>query len=264
MSNANPLQLVDSHCHLNLDVFADDLTAVIDRAQAAGVEKMIVIGTELADSIRALELAHQYPGLYATIGIHPHDSKNADETGYARLKALADDPKVVAYGEIGLDFYRDHSSKAVQRREFARQLQIAGELQLPVVIHDREAHQEVYDIIRSEKGYRHGGVIHCFSADYNWARRFVDLGFAISLPGTITFPKSHVQKEVAAKLNLDDLLIETDAPFLSPVPYRGKRNEPAHVSFVAQEIARLRKTDPVAVAAATSANSCRVFAMAVS
>ena len=253
------MQLIDSHCHLNLSAFNEDVDAVIQRAHAAGVEKMIVIGTEMADSIRALELAHQYPGIYATIGIHPHDSKSANETGYERLKALATDSKVVAYGEIGLDFYRDHSPKPVQRREFARQLNLAGELGLPVVIHDRDAHREVYDIIRSEEGYRHGGVIHCFSADYNWAKRFVDLGFAISLPGTITFPKSHLQKEVAEKLSLDDLLIETDAPFLAPIPHRGKRNEPAYVGFVAEAIAKLRKLDPAEVAAATSANSKRVF-----
>ena len=253
------MQLIDSHCHLNLSAFNDDVDAVVQRAHAAGVEKMIVVGTVIADSIRALELAHQYPGIYATIGIHPHDSKSATEAGYERLKALATDPKVVAYGEIGLDFYRDHSPKPVQRREFARQLALAGELGLPVVIHDRDAHQEVYDIIRSEEGYRHGGVIHCFSADYRWAKRFVDLGFAISLPGTITFPRSHTQMEVAEKLSLDDLLIETDAPFLAPIPHRGKRNEPAYVGYVAEAIAKLRKLDPAEVAAVTSANSKRVF-----
>ncbi len=253
------MQLIDSHCHLNLSAFNDDVEAAVQRAHAAGVEKMIVIGTNMADSIKAIELAHQYPSIYATIGIHPHDSKNANDLGYECLNALATDSKVVAYGEIGLDFFRDHSPKPVQRREFARQLNLAGELGLPVVIHDRDAHQEVYDIIRSEEGYRHGGVIHCFSADYDWAMRFVDLGFAISLPGTITFPKSYIQKEVAEKLSLDDLLIETDAPFLAPIPYRGKRNEPAYVGYVAEAIAKLRKLDPEVVAKVTSANTERVF-----
>ncbi len=253
------MQLIDSHCHLNLSAFSEDVDVTVQRAYAAGVEKMLVVGTNMADSIKAIEVAHQYSGVYATIGIHPHDSKSATDAGYERLKALATDPKVVAYGEIGLDFYRDHSSKPVQRREFARQLNLAGELGLPVVIHDRDAHREVYDIICSEEGYRHGGVIHCFSADYDWARRFVDLGFVISIPGTITFPKSHLQKEVAGKLSLDDLLIETDAPFLTPIPHRGKRNEPAYVGFVAEAIAKIRKLDPIEVAAATSANSSRVF-----
>ncbi len=253
------MQLIDSHCHLNLSAFSEDVDATVQRAYAAGVEKMLVVGTNMADSIKAIEVAHQYSGVYATIGIHPHDSKSATDAGYERLKVLASDPKVVAYGEIGLDFYRDHSSKPVQRREFARQLNLAGELGLPVVIHDRDAHREVYDIICSEEGYRHGGVIHCFSADYDWARRFVDLGFVISIPGTITFPKSHLQQEVAGKLSLDDLLIETDAPFLTPIPHRGKRNEPAYVGFVAEAIAKIRKLDPIEVAAATSANSSRVF-----
>ena len=253
------MRLIDSHCHLNLSDFKDDVETVLDRARLAGVEKMVVVGTDLTDSIRALELAHQYPEVFAAIGIHPHNTQAATATDYARLQALAEESPVAAYGEIGLDYYRNHSPKAVQRQEFARQLNIAGELQLPVIIHDREAHQEVYDIIRAEEGYRFGGVIHCFSADLSWAERFVDLGFVISIPGTITFPRSHTQMEVVKKLNLEDLLIETDAPFLTPVPYRGKRNEPAYVKYVAQEIALLRDLDPDEVAAATSRNCERVF-----
>ena len=252
--------LIDSHCHLNLAQFNKDYAEVVDRARAAGVEKMVVVGTDSADSIRAVELAHRFPGtVYAAVGIHPHESKDADEAVYARLKALAADDGVVAYGEIGLDYYHNHSPKTVQRREFARQLNLAAELGLPVIIHDREAHREVYDIIRAEDGGRHGGVIHCFSADYAWARRFVDLGFLISLPGTITFPRSEVQREVAMKLSLDDLLVETDAPFLAPVPRRGRRNEPAYVAYVARKIAEIRGTTPEAVAAATTANCRRLF-----
>ncbi len=252
--------LIDSHCHLNLSQFQDDYAGVIDRAVAAGVEKMVVIGTDPTDSIKAVELAHGFPGtVYAAIGIHPHESKLADEAVYARLRALAADEQVVAYGEIGLDYYHNHSSKTVQRREFARQLNLAAELGLPVIIHDREAHQEVYDIIRAEGGCPHGGVIHCFSADYAWARRFVDLGFKISLPGTITFPRSETQREVAMKLSLDDLLVETDAPFLAPVPRRGRRNEPAYVAYVARKIAEIRGVTPAVVAAATTANCRQLF-----
>ena len=253
------MRLIDSHCHLNLSDFNEDVAGAVSRAQAAGVEKMVVVGTDLNDSIRALELAHQYPAVFAAIGIHPHNTQSSSEAAYERLRILAGDRKIAAYGEIGLDFYRDHSPRPVQRREFARQLNLAADLQLPVIIHDREAHQEVYDIILAEKGYLHGGVIHCFSADYAWARRFVDLGFVISIPGTVTFPRSHMQQEVARKLNLDDLLIETDAPFLTPVPYRGKRNEPAHVQYVAREIASLRDLDPEIFAAAASRNCERVF-----
>ncbi|MCK5680612.1 TatD family hydrolase [bacterium] len=253
------MRLIDSHCHLNLSAFNEDVDGAVKRARAVGVEKIVVVGTDPADSIRALELAHQYPEIYASVGIHPHNTQAASETDYVRLWALAADSKIAAYGEIGLDYYRDHSPKPVQRREFARQLNLAGELKLPVIIHDREAHQEVYDIICAEKGYQYGGVIHCFSADVTWAKRFVDLGFVISIPGTVTFPRSHLQIEVAKKLSLDDLLIETDAPFLTPVPYRGKRNEPAYIQYVAQEIASLRNEDPEEVASATSLNCERVF-----
>ncbi len=253
------MQLIDSHCHLNLKEFAGDVGSAVERARLAGVEKMIVVGTDLDDSIKALELAHQYDSVFAAIGIHPHNSQSATEPDYKRLRALAEDRKIAAYGEIGLDFYRNHSPKPLQRREFARQLNLAGELKLPVIIHDREAHQEVYDILRAEAGYLHGGVIHCFSADLTWAQKFVDLGFVISIPGTVTFPRSQMQKEVAQKLDLDCLLIETDAPFLTPVPYRGKRNEPAYVGYVAREIAELRNLDPDEVALATSRNCERVF-----
>ncbi|NPA24518.1 MAG: TatD family hydrolase [Deltaproteobacteria bacterium] len=253
---------IDSHCHLNLSHFENDVAAAVARARKAGVAKMLVIGTELADSVRAVELAHRFPGtVFAAVGIHPHESKDADENIYARLRALAADDKVVAYGEIGLDYFHNHSPREVQRREFARQLNLAAELKLPVVIHDREAHQEVYDIIVAEKGYRHGGVIHCFSADYAWAKRFVELGFVISLPGTITFPRSEMQREVALKLSLDDILIETDSPFLAPVPRRGKRNEPAYVVYVAEKIAEIKGLSPEDVAAATAANCQRVFGM---
>ncbi|MBN2707119.1 MAG: TatD family hydrolase [Deltaproteobacteria bacterium] len=256
-----PAAFFDSHCHLNLQAFRDDVDEVLARARAAGVMEMLVVGTEPADSIGALELAHRCPGVYAAIGIHPHDSSSADDSVYARFAALATDEKVVAYGEIGLDFYRDHSPRPVQRREFARQLNLAAELKLPIIVHDREAHQEVYDIIRAEKGYRHGGVIHCFSADYEWAKKFVELGFAISLPGTITYPKSREQQEIARRLSLSDLLIETDAPFLTPVPYRGKRNEPGYVPLVAAAIARAKNLPLDEVAAQTTANCYRVFGL---
>lgn len=253
------MQLIDSHCHLNLSDFNDDVADVVERARLAGVEKMVVVGTNLADSIKALELAHQYDSLFAAIGIHPHNTQSVSESDYKRLQVIATDSKIAAYGEIGLDFYRNHSPKPAQRREFARQLNLAGELKLPVIIHDRDAHQEVYDIIRAEEGYLNGGVIHCFSADLTWAHRFIDLGFVISIPGTVTFPRSQVQKEVAQQLSLDDILIETDAPFLTPVPYRGKRNEPAYVEYVVREIAGLRNLDPDEVALATSRNCERVF-----
>lgn len=253
------MQLIDSHCHLNLSEFNADVDDVVERARLAGVKKMVVVGTDLNDSLTALELAHKYDSIFAAVGIHPHNTQSATESDYKRLQVLACDRKVAAYGEIGLDFYRNHSPKPVQKREFARQLNLAADLKLPVIIHDREAHQEVYDIIVAEKGYQNGGVIHCFSADIAWAQRFVELGFVISIPGTVTFPRSQMQKEVAEQLSLDDILIETDAPFLTPVPFRGKRNEPIYVEYVAREIAKLRNLDPDEVALATSRNCERIF-----
>ncbi len=253
------MQLIDSHCHLNLNEFNGDVDNVVERALLAGVKKMVVVGTDLNDSLTALELAHKYDSIFAAVGIHPHNTQSATESDYKRLQAMAGDRKIAAYGEIGLDFYRNHSPKPLQKREFARQINLAASLKLPVIIHDREAHQEVYDIIVAEEGYRNGGVIHCFSADITWARRFVELGFVISIPGTVTFPRSQMQKEVAEQLSLDDILIETDAPFLTPVPFRGKRNEPAYVEYVAREIAGLRNLEPDEVALATSRNCERVF-----
>ncbi len=253
------MRLIDSHCHLNLKEFNGDVDNIVKRALCAGVKKMVVVGTDLNDSFKALELAHKYDSIFAAIGIHPHNTEAVTESDYQRLRALAGDRKIAAYGEIGLDFYRNHSPKSLQKREFARQLNLAAELKLPVIIHDREAHQEVYDIIVAEEGYRNGGVIHCFSADITWARRFVDLGFVISIPGTVTFPRSQMQKEVAEQLSLDDILIETDAPFLTPVPFRGRRNEPAYVEYVAREIAGLRNLDPDEIALVTARNCERVF-----
>ncbi|MCK4379474.1 MAG: TatD family hydrolase, partial [Deltaproteobacteria bacterium] len=181
------------------------------------------------------------------------------EQSYHILKALADNQKVVAYGEIGLDFYRNHSPREVQVKEFARQLGYAAELQLPVVIHDRDAHQEVLEIIKAEQGYRYGGIIHCFSGDYRLAATYVDLGFMISIPGTITFRNNQLQAEVVRRLSLDDLLIETDCPYLTPVPYRGKRNEPLYVQYVAEAIGKIKGVSAEAVAEKTCSNARRVF-----
>ncbi len=256
------MELFDSHSHINMDVFAADLDQVLERSFAAGMTGIVAIGTDVADSIRAVEIAEKWPRVYATVGIHPHEVKEATESGYQVLKALADSDKVVAYGEIGLDFYRNHSPREVQVEEFARQLNIAAELQLPVVIHDRDAHQEVFDIIKAEGGYRHGGIIHCFSGDYKLAAAYVDLGFVISIPGTITFRKNQVQAEVVRRLSLDDLLIETDCPYLTPVPYRGKRNEPLYVRYVAEAIGSLKGESAAVVAEKTRDNARRVFGIA--
>jgi TatD DNase family protein len=254
------MYLFDSHSHLNLDAFSADLDAVIERAVAAGVVDIAVIGTDLADSIRAVELAAGRPGLlHAVVGVHPHAAAAVDDRTLTLLTSLAASAGVVAWGEIGLDYYRDRSPREVQRRVFADQLGLAADAGLPVVIHDRDAHEDVYDIILAEKGYRNGGIIHCFSGDWRLAQRYVDLGMAISIPGTITFRKNEPQAEVVRRLDLDALLIETDCPFLAPVPYRGKRNEPAFVVEVAKTIAKLKGVTLEETAARTRHNACRVF-----
>ena len=253
------MNLFDSHSHVNMESFATDLDEVLERAFAAGMTGIVAIGTDVSDSIRGVEIAEQWPHVYATVGIHPHEVKNATEQSYQILKALADNKKVVAYGEIGLDFYRNHSPHDVQVKEFSRQLRLAAELQLPIVIHDREAHQEVLEVIKAEEGYRNGGIIHCFSGDYKLAATYVDLGFMISIPGNITFRNNQLQAEVVKHLSLDDLLIETDCPYLTPVPYRGKRNEPLYVQYVAEAIGKIKGISAEVVAEKTGSNARRVF-----
>ncbi|MBN2332965.1 MAG: TatD family hydrolase [Deltaproteobacteria bacterium] len=256
------MRLFDSHSHINMDAFADDLDDLLARSFAAGMAGIVAIGTTVADSIRGVEIAEQWPQVYATVGIHPHEVKDATLQSYEVIKSLAASSKVVAYGEIGLDFFRNHSPRKVQITEFVRQLGYAGELQLPVVIHDREAHREVLEIIKAEEAYGHGGIIHCFSGDYRLAAAYVDLGFMISIPGTITFRNNQLQAEVVKHLSLEDLLIETDCPYLTPVPHRGRRNEPLYVHYVAEAVGRLKGIPAAAVAEQTCRNATRLFGVA--
>jgi TatD DNase family protein len=258
--------LVDTHAHLDFDKFDDDRQAVIDRALAAGVAAIVNVGVDVASSQRAVALAAQHPSIYAAVGMHPHDAKKLDGGALAELRQLAQAPKVVAVGEIGLDFYRDLSPRDVQRRAFQAQLAWAAKLGKPVIIHDRNAHAEVMDILAGwASGVRDPGlagrlgVLHTFSGDRAMAEQAIDLGFYISISGPVTYKNARELPEIARNVPLDRLLIETDCPFLAPHPYRGKRNQPAYVRLVAERIAELRGMHIDDFAEATTANARRLF-----
>jgi TatD DNase family protein len=251
--------LIDSHAHLEMPEFKRDLETVIQRAKESGVEYIFTVGTEKKDWKSALQIAHSFPSIYAIIGVHPHNAKEIDNETYIVLKGLCKDEKVKAFGEIGLDFFRNLSPRDIQLKRFREQIGLAKEVKLPIVIHDREAHQETMEILRSERAEECGGIIHCFSGDYEMAKTCIDMGFFISIPGTITFKKADGFREIVSKIPLDSLLIETDAPFLTPEPYRGKRNEPGFVRYTAQKMAEVKKLAFEKVAEVTTENALRVY-----
>ena len=250
--------LIDSHAHIDDDRFDADRDEVLSRARAAGVDLIVNIGADMASSSRSVALAEQYPQIYATVGMHPHDAKDMQEQDYQQLVRWAAHPKVVAIGEIGLDYHYDLSPRPVQKEVFLRQLDLARKTGKPFIIHEREAHADMLDIIRhAARGLN--GVFHCFSGSVETAREYLKMGFYISVAGPVTFPKSVKTREVAKAVPLDRLLVETDSPYLTPHPYRGKRNEPAYVRLVATEIANLRNISLEDLAAATTANVRRLF-----
>jgi TatD DNase family protein len=259
MNNFSGLGLIDTHVHLDIPPLAEDQSGAISRAEKAGVCQIITIGIDLASSKRNVELAKQFPQVYAAVGIHPHDVKGASNEAYKELLELAGISNVVAWGEIGLDFVKEYSPRDLQRKAFCHQIQLARQVDLPVIIHDRNAHAETVEILRKEASGTLRGVMHCFSGDVKVAKKVLDLGFFISVTGVVTFPKAKVVKEVVRYVPLERLLIETDSPFLSPVPYRGKPNEPARVVHVAEEIARIKEVPLEEVARCTSANARDLF-----
>jgi TatD DNase family protein len=248
--------MIDSHAHLDFSPFDGDREAVIERAEEAGVVAILNVGADLASSRAAVALAEQYTFIYAAVGVHPHDAVMVTAAVLCELRALARHPKVVAVGEIGLDYYRDLSPRPVQRRAFASQLALAAELELPVVVHSREAHGDVLAVLREWDGI---GVLHSYSAGPERLEEVLGLGFSIGISGPVTFPKANRLRAVAAAVPLDRLLVETDCPYLTPVPYRGRRNEPAYVSYVVEAVARARGGLARAVARATADNARRVF-----
>ncbi|MCL1905577.1 MAG: TatD family hydrolase [Clostridiales bacterium] len=252
--------LFDSHAHLNDKKLYDDLEGVLARAEDAGVKRILNCGADWPSSLMSLRLAEKYPGqIYAAVGVHPHDAKTLTDEMLQKLLKLAEAPEVVAWGEIGLDYYRDLSPRTVQQSAFIAQIAAAKSAKKPIIIHDREAHGDIMRIVRQERAGENGGVFHCFSGGWEMAKECLNLGFMISFAGPLTYTNAPKLGEVAAKVPPDMMLTETDSPYLSPHPYRGKINEPARVSLVAARLAEIRSQSPEEISGITAKNACRLF-----
>ncbi|MGD7046443.1 TatD family hydrolase [Jeotgalibacillus proteolyticus] len=251
--------LFDTHVHLNADQFEEDIDEVISRAMENDVEWMTVVGFDTPTIHKAMELAEKHDFIYAAVGWHPVDAIDMTEKELNWIEELAKHPKVVAIGEMGLDYHWDKSPKDVQQDVFRKQIQLAKRVQLPIVIHNRDATQDVVDILREENASEVGGIMHCYSGSLEIAQQCVDMNFMISLGGPVTFKNAKKPKEVAEGIDLNHLLIETDAPFLAPHPYRGKRNEPAYVKLVAEKIAEIKGISYEEVGNQTTQNAKKIF-----
>ena len=251
--------LIDSHNHLHFNAYKKDRDTVVSRAAAEGVTSMLLVGIDPDDSLRAVALARQYEGLFAAIGIHPQMANEYAAEELFSLAEKAKDPKVVAVGETGFDLFRTPQSEDAQRALFAAHIQLAKKLGLPVIIHDRDAHEETTSLMDERNGWTTGGVFHCFSGDVTLARKVLDEGFYVSVPGVVTYKNASRLHEVVAFCPLERLLIETDAPYLSPEPYRGKRNEPSYIRHTALAISRIKGVSFEEVARATTENFNRLF-----
>ena len=250
---------IDTHVHLNADQYEEDLQQVIDRALEAKVEKMVVIGFDRKTIERTMQLIEQYDFVYGVIGWHPVDAIDCTQEDLEWIEQLAAHPKIVGIGETGLDYYWDKSPKDVQQALFRKQIQLAQKIKLPIIIHNRDATGDVVQILREENAASVGGVMHCFGGSVETARECIAMDFMISLGGPVTFKNARLPKEVATEIPLEHLMIETDAPYLAPHPYRGKRNEPAFVPLVAEEIARLKGLTIEEIAQATTTNAKKFF-----
>jgi len=257
------LLIIDSHAHLEFSQFDEDRAAMLERARAAGVETLLAIGSGTSPAERldsAIPFAEQHDWIYATVGIHPHDANAATEEHFARLDELARHPRVIGWGEMGLDYHYDHSPRDVQQKVFRRQLGQARAAKLPIIIHCRDAWDDCLAILEEEwRASGIGGIFHCFTGMVAEARRGLEMGFLISFAGNVTYPKMQHLRDVARELPIENILTETDSPFLPPQSRRGKRNEPAFVVEVAQALGNVRNLAPEQVAATTAANFRRFF-----
>jgi TatD DNase family protein len=252
-------ELFDTHAHLHVPEFVEDLVAVLERARAAGVQRLVTIGTDVATTTAAIALAERDEGIWATAGLHPHDAADADEAAFAEIERLARHPRVVAIGEIGLDFFRNLSPPDVQERTFRRLLALARRLGKPAVMHCRDAHAETLTILEEERVSEVGGIMHCFSGDVAIARRCLDVGLLISLAGPVTYKNARTLPDVARFVPGDRLVVETDCPYLPPQEHRGRRNEPAYLALTAARVAELRGEPLATLGPQMSANARRLF-----
>ncbi|MDP1421095.1 TatD family hydrolase [Peribacillus simplex] len=251
--------LFDTHVHVNAEQFNEDLEDVIERAKEAGVNNMVVVGFDRPTIKRAMELIEAYDFMYAAVGWHPVDAIDMTEEDLQWIEELSNHPKVVAIGEMGLDYHWDKSPKDVQMEVFRKQIRLAKKVGLPIIIHNREATADIVNILKEEEASRVGGIMHCFSGSAETALECINMNFYISLGGPVTFKNAKKPKEVAAAVPLDRLLIETDCPYLAPHPYRGKRNEPSYVKLVAEQIAEIKQLTIEEVSQATTENAKKLF-----
>ncbi|WP_339148289.1 MULTISPECIES: TatD family hydrolase [unclassified Sutcliffiella] len=251
--------LFDTHVHLNADQYEEDLQEVIDRARQDKVDNMVVVGFDRKTINRAMELVEKYDFLYAAVGWHPVDAIDMTDEDLAWIEDLASHEKVVAIGEMGLDYHWDKSPKDVQKEVFRKQIRLAKKVKLPIVIHNRDATADVVEILKEEEAKEVGGIMHCFTGSLEVAKECMEMNFYISFGGPVTFKNAKKPKEVVKEIPMDKLLIETDCPYLTPHPYRGKRNEPAYVRLVAEQVAELKKVTIEEVAEKTTANAKKLF-----
>lgn len=255
--------IVDSHAHYDDEQFDTDRADVLERIQQQGVTRVINPSSNLYSAQKCIELSENYDFLYCAVGIHPHDSVELSEESLKNIRKLASFKKVIAIGEVGLDYHYDFSPVDIQKKCFAAHIQLALELGLPLIIHDREAHKDTLDIVKAEKGFSVGGVFHCFSGSLELAKEVLDMGFYIALGGAVTFKNAKKPVEVAKYVPIDRLLIETDSPYMAPVPFRGKRNDSGYLHEIIRKISVIRNTDFSVIAEATAQNANKLFGLGI-
>jgi len=253
------IYLIDTHSHIDLEDFSDDLEAVVENAANFGVKKIIVPSVDRTSFDKVIQLTNDYENVFCALGIHPTEAKNASLCDFESMEKLSENPKVVAIGECGLDYYWDKTYIDEQKKVFLKQIEIAKKLQKPLIIHDREAHKDTFDLLTQNSNGEMPIVMHCFSGSIEFAMECIRKGFYIGIGGVVTFKNAKKMHEVAEKIPLENLLLETDAPYLTPMPFRGKRNEPAYVKLIAEEIAKIRGISVEEVAQSTTINARKVF-----